>query len=284
MTCEARLRVGGTVSGDTITGGVSIESEAINLLTWDQVRGLPNRQLGNVVNPNRDGEIPRVGSPSRPGKLWRSKPVTLQVLAWDRDVNGLITSGDGRCDHLEGNLDDVGELLLSAEDLIVLEMDMPDGTTRWMELEFSGVGIPVLQGPVFGSTHAAWSLLVPMIAPYPFWQDSEETDLVVTQAGGSETLSNTGTAPIGNAQVLFAGDSILEHTEYGAELEASGVTTPPLTVDLRGSRVQVTEGGSIVKGKMRRNRAAWMRFPRGNSTLTATGANVTVRYRLQWLI
>lgn len=280
----SRLRVGGTVSGDTITGGISIESEAINLLAWDQMLGIPGRDQGNTRNPNRDGMIPRVGTSARPGKLWREKPITLQILAWDRDADGLITSADGRCDHLVGNLDDVAELLLAPEELVVLEMDMPDGTIRWIELEFAGIPTPILRGPVFGSSHAAWSLLIPMVAPYPFWQSSIETDLVVTQAGGAEVLSNTGTAPIANAQLLFAADSVLEHTEYGAEVEASGIVTPPLTVDLRHSRVQITENGSVVKGKVRRNRAAWMRFPRGDSTLTASAGDVTVRYRLQYLI
>lgn len=267
-----RIRVGGTVSGSTITGGTVIESGALNLLTWEGLLGVPNRSATNLVNPNRDGAIPRIGGPTRPGKLWRERFMTLQLAAFNRDADGNITTT--KAEHLDDNLDDIASLLLASDDLVVLEKDMADGTTRFIEVEFSGAATPVTQGPVFGSSFASYALQLPMTAPYPFWQSSVEQNIA---APG--TLTNTGTAPIGNPIITFSAAGSLTHDEHDATITVTGACV----IDLTRSTARITDGGTTrLDNLVRRTKPWWVRFPIGTSTLS--GSNFSVDYRQQYLI
>lgn len=268
-----RLRVGGTVSGSTITGGTLIETYGINFSTWEGMLSIPGRSSTNPVNPNRDGVIPRVGGADRPGKLWRERFMTFQMTAFNRDAAGLITLIDGKDAELEANMDSIAELLLASDDLVVLERDMADGTTRFIEVEFGGASTPITRGPIFGASHASYGMAIPMVAPYPFWQS--ETEFAQAVPG---TLSNTGTAPINNPIITFSAAGSLTHDEHSATLTALDACV----VDLRRSQAVITQGGSRADNLIRRNKPWWVRFPLGDSTLS--GSNVSLTYRLQYLI
>lgn len=270
VACQ-RIRVGGTVSGSTITGGTVIESGALNLLTWEGLLGVPNRSATNLVNPNRDGAIPRIGGVDRPGKLWRERFMTLQLVARNRDADGNITTS--KDEHLDANLDDIASLFLASDDLVVLERDMADGTTRFIEVEFSGAATPITRGQVFGSSHAAYSMQLPMTAPYPFWQSSVEQTIAAPGA-----LTNTGTAPIGNPIITFSAAGSLTHDEHSATITASAACV----VDLSRSQARITDGGGRADNLIRRTKPWWVRFPVGSSTLS--GSNFSVAYRQQFLI
>ena len=209
--------------------------------------------------------------PSTPGKLYRPRLFTLSIIVYGFDDDGLILTS-GQCEEMETNLDEI-KGLLSSEALITMERDWADGTTRFLQMEQSGEAID-RQGAIRYSR----TLDVPCVAPYPFWQSSTlNTDTV--DAGGG-TVTNAGNAPISNLIAVFAGDSVLTHTEYGATLEVSG-SASAVTVDC-GART-VTQAGSAADNLLTRNRAYWIRLPKTGGSFTRSAANVTLSWRDQWL-
>ena len=270
VECQ-RLRLGGTVSGSTITGGTLIETPGKNLRLHETYLGIPSKKTSNLAVPWIDGDLARVGSSSTPGKFYRPRLFTLSIIVYGYDDDGLILTS-GQCEEMETNLDEV-KGLLSSEALITMERDWADGTTRFLQMEQTGEAID-RQGAVKYSR----TLDVPCVAPYPFWQSSTLNTETVDAGGG--TVTNAGNAPIGNLIAVFAGDSVLTHTEYGATLEVSG-SASAVTVDC-GART-VTQAGSAADNLLTRNRAYWIRLPKGGGNFTRSAADVTLSWRDQWL-
>jgi hypothetical protein len=270
VECQ-RLRLGGSISGSTLSGGTLIETSGKNLFVHSTYLGIPGKKSGNLNTPSRDGQYARVGSASGPGKLYAQRNMTLSFIVYGLDDDGLVVTGD-QCEEMEINLDEVKDLL-SSEAEIILERDWSDGTTRWLRIEQIGEAFDT-PGPVRYSKQ----LVVPVVAAYPFWQS--ETLYTGTITGTPLVIVNNGNAPIPNLSLSYAGDAVVTHAAYGAVLEVDG-SAGTVIVDC-GART-VTQSGSPADNLLIRNKPYWIRLPKAGGTLTRTGATVTVSWRDQWL-
>jgi hypothetical protein len=265
-----RLRIGGTVSGSIVTGGTVIETYGSNLLTWNGLLGQPGRQGRNYRSLGSDG------TQRRSSKDYDERLITLELVAYDRDDTGTITSPDGACGELFDNIDMVGGLLDAAGEAFILERDLPDGSTRWIAAEVLTAS-SWRRGPVFGPGATSYAITVFATAHYPFWQSDTLHEQVVS---GAINISNAGNARISNMELVYAGDAVLTHVDSGDTLEVAG-SSGAVTVDV-GAK-SVTEGGTPAGGLLIPSRRYWMRWGTGTVALNRSGANVTARWRDHWL-
>ena len=267
MACD-RVRFGGTISGSTLSGGTVVESQAIGLTTWGGLLGHPGFRGFNAQTLGRDGSIHR-------DKPYAPRLMTLSVAAWNRDAVGTITAAGGAAEELDDNQDTLLGLIDGNGGEFIAEVDMTDGTTRWIRLAVSGPA-SFVDGPLFGAVHAARTLLVPLIAAYPMWQS--ET-LYSDTLSGADTLTNLGNGRISNAVLTFSGDGTLTNTDNGDALTVAG-STAAVTVDVAAQTVLM--GGTAADNVLTPATPEWMRFKGGTTNVTAT-VSVGVSYRDHWI-
>lgn len=264
-----RIRFGGTITGSTLTGGTIVESQAIGLTSWSGLLGHPGKRGVNSTLLGQDGQYWRP-------KNYAARVMTLSVAAWDRNASGTITAPNGRCEELDDNQDTLLELIDGNGGEFIIEYDHAGGDTRWIRAEVAGPAT-YTDGPVFGSRHAARTLLVPLTAAYPFWQsETLHTDTL----SGSDTVVNAGNGRIGNAVLTFSGDLTFTNTTTGDVLEVDG-STAAVTVDV-GART-VTMSGSPADGVLLPAEQYWMRFQKGTNNVTVSTGTVGVEFRDHWL-
>ncbi len=270
LTSCARLRLGGTVSGSTITGGTVIESGGIALVSWDGLLGSLGRDGTDQKLIGTDGDYRQSGKP------YQSRLITLGLIAYDRDATGsLITT---RREHLETNLDTLLGLLDGNEETVILERDMADGTTRWIELE-ALQGASMVRGQIFGTSHSGYQLTQFVKAAYPFWQSETEKTQAVA---GAQAIVNAGNARISNMKLSYAGDSILTHVDTGDTLTITGSTVPPVVIDVKARTiVENSVNADNLLGAP--DQDYWMRWGAGTINLNVSAATVTVTWRDHWL-
>jgi hypothetical protein len=210
---------------------------------------------------------------------------SIALLARDRSAAGTITTVDGRRYEMESNLDDIAALLDGEGATAILERDVADGAggtvTRFIEFEAVDATSPVVRGPIFGSTHSAYSFTQQVRAAYPFWQSETLHTQTLTQAGSPNAVANAGNARVANALLTFSGDSLLSHTD-GATLEIDGSTANTF-IDVGASTIQT--GAGVAKDNLLEPPGApyWLRLYPGANALTVTGANIDLSWRDHWL-
>jgi hypothetical protein len=256
-----RIRFGGTITGSTITGGTSVESQAIGLTNHSGYLGHPGRSGFNSRLLGTDGSYYRP-KPTAP------RVFTMSVAAWDRDSAGTITAPNGKCEELEDNQDTLLGLIEANGGQFMIERDMEDTTTRWIMAEVNGPAYFV-EGPLFGEVHAAYTLLIPLLAAYPYWQ----SETLNTEAGGA-TLVNDGNGRISNSVITLGGSATLENDETGDVIE--NLDGSAIIVDV-GART-VTQGGNPADALLDPATPEWMRFVGGTNNLTTSGS-VSISYR-----
>lgn len=266
MNCS-RIRVGGTITGSTLSGGTVIESQAIGLESWDGLYGIPGFKGTDWAQYGQSGLA------YRPRKKTAPRYLTLTVNAWDRGADGTITAPGGRCEELADNIDTLTGLFYAAGEQFILERDQPDGTTRWIRAQLSAPAV-ALRGAMFGSAHSSYTFTLPLVCAYPWWQSEAELS---TTLSGADSLVQSGNAPIENAVLVFAGDGTL--TADGVTLTVAG-SGAAVTVDV--GALTVTEGGSPADNVLTPSSPDWLIFGPG-TTVTSGTASVGVTYRDSWV-
>jgi len=268
VSCQ-RIRIGGTVSGSSITGGTLIQTQGIFVATLEGLMGHPGRRGQNSAIPYLEGQLRR----SR--KFARSRQLTLTIEVRDRDAVGAITYPEGRGRHWEENMDTLLGLIDARGESVILERDMATGDTRWIEAEIINPA-NFLTG-FRGQNHATWTAVFPLEAHYPFWQ----TEIQNTIAFGG------GFTPIGNATLpptlSFTGNGRVTHTQTGDYLEISGGSGfgTPIIVDCIGR--SITQGGADRSNRFIHNRPWWMRLASATAATFTTTATGSLLHRGQWL-
>lgn len=253
------LHLGGVLSGSGITGGTSINSTALMVEDWSEVLGYPGIA----------GDILQVGG--RPGGL-----VSGDLLARPRFLNlnmrmtrtgplGVLVEPDPS-QQLVANTDTFLALLTRPRTL--LELDMPDGTSRFLT-------VTALDPFSISQPRDTRLMNVPLVGDWSYWREggAENTDTI----SGADTLVIAGTAPVYDAVLVFAGDGTFEHTTEGWEVEIAG-STGPVTVNL-GTR-RVTQGGLPAPNLLRRTRRDFGWFLPGSNAVTSD-VSVGVTWRDQ---
>ncbi len=254
MTCS-RLRLA-TVTLDGIYH--------LHPYSWDGLFGYPGKRGENV---------PVIGRPGRfhtPDKEPEERVITLGLLIRPHDTAGAVTLSGGGCEHLELNQDEILGIIGRAP-LQTLEWDMCDGTTRFLEVEFTD------PAPI---AHKARARELPLIgrAPYPGWRNTGAATVTVAPA----SVNPGGNAWVDDGVGVWTAAAILGNTTNGEAIEIDPGGAGAVTVDFLTGRI--TQGG--VAAPNRFMGAATERLfrlePGVSNTLTTSAGTVSVAHRPTW--
>lgn len=228
MSCDD-LRLGGTLSSSGISGGTSINSTALMVADWSQLLGTAGVSGGvQVVNGRAGGYVSG-------DLLGRERYPILNTR-----LTGFVAGSSAVQSDLQKQINTDAFFGLLEEGGAYLEVDMPDGTSRFLyvyNLDAAAVRQP----------RKDRTLSVPLVSPNPYWREGgDEASNVVS---GADTISNGGNKPVYDAVLEFAGDGTFTHSGLGWAIEVTG-SGAAVTVDL-GNRT-VVESGSPATNRIRR--------------------------------
>lgn len=265
FTCDD-LRLGGTLSSTGITGGLSINNTAYSVADWSTIFGTPGLSGSQVQVFGRPGAI------SAGDLLPQFRTFTLRLNIKDRDDSGGLTEPTA-AEQLQANTDAFLSLLGSRTGEY-LEVDMPDGTSRFLLVRN-------LSPAPISQPRRLRSIRAPLESNWGLWREGgNENDETIN---GTDTLAITGET-VYDAVLEFSGDGTFTHDDLGWAIEVTG-SSGTVTVDL-GART-VTEGGSAATNRIRRTTVpgmgrVWGWFPPGTNNVT-TDVAVDVIWRTQYL-
>jgi len=259
MSCDD-LRLGGTLSASGITGGTSINSTAIAVDNWAGLLGTAGIG-GQALEVN-----------GRPGVLYggdflgrgRFFNLQMQLTRYGPNLTLVAPTED---EQLTDNTDDF--LTLATVPETYLEVDMPDGTSRFLR-------VTNLDPAYTNQATKLRKISVPFVADWPYWREGgqEQTDTI----SGADTLVVGGKKTVYDPVLVFAGDGTFTNSTEGWSIEVTG-SGGAVTVDL-GNRT-VTEGGNPALNRIRRTSRDWGWFIVGNNSVTSD-VSVTVTWRNQY--
>jgi hypothetical protein len=258
-TCED-LRLGGTLSGSGITGGLSINSTNIAVANWSNLFGHPGLSFTPVEVLGRPGGF-LVGD-----GLNKARFPTLNLRIKSRaECDALLTAEEA----LLVNTDDFLTLLADPNGNY-LEVDLPDGSSRFIRVYALNPAFIDQPGPLR-------EISVPLYSPDPYWHagGAEVSDSI---SAGADTVTVGGRVPVYDAVLVFAGDGTLSHDNLDWSLEVAG-STGAVTVDL-GART-VMQAGIPADQLFTPLGRVWAWFVPGANPTTST-VGVTVTYRTQY--
>lgn len=265
MTCDD-LRLGGTLSSAGLSGGTSINSTALMVADWSSILGVGGitAQI-QVVNGRAGGFISgdQLGKPRYP---------TLNMR-----ITGYVAGSTGiQSDTQRQTNTDTFLGLISDPAGVYLEVDMPDGTTRFLYVYDLDAGL--MRQPRRDRTIA-----VPLVTNYPYWK-AGGAESSATVNGGPTNVAFGGNREVHDAVLVFSGDGTFTHNGLGWAIEVTG-SAAPVTVDL-GART-VVESGAPALNRIRRTPvtgkgAQWGWFtPNANNSIT-TDVSVDITWRDSW--
>lgn len=261
----SRIRLGGNITGSSLGGGTSIQSDQMFVITLSGLLGHPGRRGSNVQVPFLDGALRRQRKRSLPRQL------TLTVEVMDRDIDGTVPTTRG--EQWEENMDLFMALVDGQGESVILERDMSDGTTRWIECE--AVAPWAFADGLRNPNHVSFIGVVPLEAHHPYWQTEQQ----FTASFGSSFVP-PGTATLFNQIHSFSSAGTLTHVASGAAIACSAGSFPVL-VDCGARRVTV--GGADASNRVTLSSPDWIRLPSGaTATFTSTASGSTL-YRGQYL-
>ena len=263
----SRLRLGGTISGSTLSGGTVIDAGGIAITSQSGLYQFPGFRGLNPQLLGSDGQFHRTRKP------YRAKQIVLNFRAYGRDATGTVTTT--KREHLEANLEDIFELIAGDGEQAILERDMADGTIRWIQIQTLQAAA-FAQSSFFNNEMGAYDLPVFATAAYPFWQSELQTTQVIP--AGADTIVNLGNARISNLNLAFAGAGSFTNDDDGDVVTA----TAAVTVDV-GNKT-ISNGGAPTPGRMDppNREGDWFRVGPGTTNVTAAGTTVTAIWRSHW--
>ena len=258
-TCDD-LRIGGTLSGSGITGGVSINGTALSVADWSGIFGHSGFRSAPLDISGRPG-VRVVGQ-----GLPRGRFFTLSLNVGELNPQGTLTVSE--CEQKQANTDSFLSYLADPAGAY-LEVDMPDSTKRF-------IYVYAVDPSFVSQPRKLRTIRAPLVSTLGYWHvgGNESSDTI----SGPDTLVAGGNVNIYDPVLTFAGDGTFQHTGLGWELEIAG-SSGAVTVDL-GTRT-VTEGGNPAPNLLRRNHRDWGWFTPGNNTVTSD-VSVTVTWRDQY--
>lgn len=266
-TCND-LRLGGTLSGSGITGGVSINGTAYSVTDWSSILGLSgvsNSQVEVYGSPGAIAAGDLLGLPYF---------FDLNLAILDRNFAGGLTEATAN-EQKQANTDLFLSLLAAAQPQY-LELDMPDGSSRFRRVQAFNPA-PIRQ------PRRLRTISAPMTDNWPYWHEggNESTDTI----SGADTLIVGGDVDVYDAVLVFSGDGTFTHTGLGWGIEVTG-SGGAVTVTLGPPPRTVTEGGNPAPNRVRLHPAPnqgrkWGWFEPGNNAVTSD-VSVTVTWRDQY--
>lgn len=261
-TC-ADVKIGGTISGSTLSGGVSIAHAGLSIVDYGALWGAPRFRASGVEVIGQPGIV----LPAAPVPASRNIPLAVAVRPFDS--TGLLTLAD-----LDGNLDDV-----------LAELTDPAGTLiQWTRIDGTELWIKAICLTSISVTQIVQQRVaqLPMTGLWPYWQEATLRSDTVNGAAASLSPAISGTVKqIANPSMVFAADGYFEDDTTGLRVTVSGSGGTPVTVarDATTGRWRVTQSGSDAPGLASWNDRRVMVLTKGG-TFTST-ASVTVQWRNQ---
>lgn len=258
MICND-LRLGGTLSASGITGGTSINSTALLVTDWSPLFGTAGI-TGSALEVS-----------GRPGVLFggdllgRGRFFNLPMAITRYGPNFTLTAPD----HDEQLVDNTDLFLkLATTPSTYLEVDMPDGTSRFLR-------VTNLDPGYLSQATRVRKISIPFVADWPYWRvgGQESTDTIAS----ADTITVGGTKPVYDPVLVFAGDGTFEADDW--EIEVTG-SSGAVTVDL-GART-VTQAGVSASNLIRRTSRDWGWFDVGSNSVTSD-VQVVVTWRDQFV-
>jgi hypothetical protein len=259
FTCDD-LRLGGTLSDAGITGGLSINGTALSVADWSGILGHAGYRKTPVAVSGRAGArivgegLPKeryfnlllnVGRLSPAGTLLSPTPEEQLVANTDQFM-ALIADPDGQ----------------------YLEVDMPDGSSRYLFVYSPDPGF-------VNQPRRLRTLDIPLQADWGYWRASLPT---TDSVNGSDSWTGGGTVNIYDPVFTFDGDGSLTNTTAGWTLTITGASGP-VVVDV-GART-VFEGSTRSDNLLTITDRAWGWLVPGTNAMTST-VNVSAKWRAQY--
>lgn len=265
FTCDD-LRLGGTLSSTGISGGLSINNTAYSVEDWSTIFGTPGLSGSQVQVFGRPGAI------TAGDLLPQFRSFTLRLNILDRDASGGLTEPTGP-EQLQANTD-AFLALLGSRTGEYLEVDMPDGTSRFLLVRN-------LQAAPIAQPRKLRTIRAPLETDWGLWREGGNENNETISGAGSITIAGE---TVYDAVLEFSGDGTFTHSGLGWAIEVTG-SSGTVTVDL-GART-VTEGGSAATNRIRRTTVpgmgrVWGWFPTGSNSVTSS-VGVDVIWRDQYL-
>lgn len=234
---------------------------------WNGLFGYPGKRGENVSVIGRPGRF------HTPDKEPEERLFTLGLLIRPHDAAGRVTLPGGGCQHLEAGQDQILGIMGRAP-LQTLEWDMCNGTTRFLEVEFTD------PAPI---DFTARSRQIPLIgrASYPGWRNTGAAT-VTAVTGGPVNVNPGGNAWVDDCLLTFTAAGQLSNS-----LNSEAITIDPggggtVTVDCLTGRI--VQGGVPAPNRfMAANSERLFRLEPGViNPLTASAGTINVAHRPTW--
>ena len=257
------VKIGGTVSGSTITGGRSIVSEDLLIVDYTALWGAPGGSAGASTILGQPGAVV-------PGyNLPRPRLHTLNMAATDTNsATGVPSNQD-----LVDNTDDLTALFDDPTGTII-EWVMPDLTSRWVRAyQFTSVPVSV--------TRKLRRMALLLTSPWPYWRAETVSSQVVNGAAVASTVGGT-VKRIYDPTLLFSSNGSFTDNSSGLAVVVAGAAAPvTVSRDIITGRWGATESGSPVPNKVTVTDPRWIYLTSGGTYTTTV--SVTVSWRDQWV-
>lgn len=266
MICND-LRIGGTLSGTGISGGTSINSTALHVEDWAPLFGSPGItgtpfEIAGAPGMMLGGDL--LGKPRFPS-------LVMRVTRWAATGIGSLVESD-EAEQLQANTDLFLDLASDPETYI--EVDMPDGTSRFLQVTSLDAG----QATDWRQTRL---LTIPFVSHHPWWRagGNQSSD---TLTGANDTLTVAGRKRIYDAVLTASTDMTVTHNDLGWTLEITG-SSNPVTIDCGARPRTVIENSVAATNRIRRSSRDWAYFDPGANDITVSAGNLGVAYRASYV-
>lgn len=258
------VKVGGSISGSTITGGTSLVAENLLIADYSGLWGVPGGRglLSDIVG--------QPGSALAGQNLPRHRLLTLSVRATDTPGGGGVPTHQQLSDNqdtLAGLFDDPAGTLI--------EWVTPDGSSRWI------IAHALQSAPIVIQTRYRL-LSLPLDAPWPYWRAETLDSQVINGAAVAYTNLGGTVKRVYDPILEFAGDGVFTDNSSGLTCTVAGSAgTVTVQRDATTGRWTATEGGSPVPNKVTFADPRGVYLTKGGTATTTV--SVTVKTRDQWV-
>ncbi len=265
--------------------GYPLQTLGWNIDKLDGIDGMPEKRGANLATPYHDGDY------SFDDKFYGSRSFAIRMLVFPQDENGNVNPIEGGAFNLRENLDFLKGLFTANRGLQTFSFEVRDGQGGAVERE---IGVEVLAPfDIAESKKHGLQFTIELVAPRPFWRDSDSKRLeVIGDNYTSFSLNIGGNAPEGEAVITFkslqgGSNPSIECTTSGDRVWVSDIAHYHDEYVLDFSKRLFTKNGLRADSLITRRTPQFMRIPAQTAWMifrSSTGTwDVTIDYHRKWL-
>ena len=266
--------------------GYPLQTLGWNIDKLDGIDGMPEKRGANLATPYHDGDY------SFDDKFYGSRSFAIRMLVFPQDENGNVNPIEGGAFNLRENLDFLKGLFTANRGLQTFSFEVRDGQGGAVERE---IGVEVLAPfDIAESKKHGLQFTIELVAPRPFWRDSDPKQFVLSNADTHESfyLPIGGNAPEGDAVMTIYTeanglDPNIECRTTGDRVYIKDTTLYGDTYVLDFGKRLFTKNGLRADSMIIRTTPQFMRIPPGDPYFTfrsmAGRHTLTIDYHRKWL-